>query len=86
MMLPPDEFDEVEIEPYDVPRGTCPWCGSWEVRHFVVGLPAGPEVMEGDARVGRVGGLCSSRIRPRVPPLRLRLDLVSRRSPRVDSR
>ena len=47
MMLPPDEFDEVEIEPYDVPRGVCPRCGSSEVRHIVIGLPAGPEVMEG---------------------------------------
>ncbi|QBR91830.1 hypothetical protein EXE57_05735 [Nocardioides euryhalodurans] len=45
MMLPPDD---VEREPYDVPRGACPACGSDDVTHLVIGLPSGPEAMEGD--------------------------------------
>ncbi len=45
MMLPPDELDGQEVEPYDLPRGTCPRCGSGNVRHLIVGLPAGPEPM-----------------------------------------
>lgn len=35
-----------EPEPYNVPRGTCPRCGSGEVRHHVIGLPAEPEAMD----------------------------------------
>jgi hypothetical protein len=38
-MLPPSP----EVEPYDVPRGTCPRCGSWRVRHHIIGFPPPPE-------------------------------------------
>jgi len=31
MMVPPDELDGHEVEPYDLPRGTCPRCGSGDV-------------------------------------------------------
>lgn len=29
--------------PYVVPRGSCPACGSGEVIHLVIGMPANPE-------------------------------------------
>ncbi len=45
MMLPPDDL---EREPYDVPRGLCPTCGSDDITHLVIGMPAGPEGVEGD--------------------------------------
>jgi hypothetical protein len=45
MMLPPDKFDGHEVVPYDLPRGTCPRCASAEVRHLIIGFPAGPEPM-----------------------------------------
>jgi hypothetical protein len=35
-----------EVEPYDVPRGTCPRCGSRAVRHLVIGFPAHPEALD----------------------------------------
>jgi hypothetical protein len=35
-----------EIEPYDLPRGTCPECGSGDVRHLMIGMPADPESMD----------------------------------------
>ncbi len=41
MMLPPDEFDHADFKPYHVPRGTCPRCGSNDIRHLIIGLPAG---------------------------------------------
>jgi hypothetical protein len=44
-MLPPDGADEA---PYDFPRGTCPSCGSGAVIHLVIGMPSGPDVMDGD--------------------------------------
>lgn len=47
MLLPPDQLAADESEPYDVPRGTCPRCGSNDVRHLIIGLPAGPEPMSG---------------------------------------
>lgn len=43
MMLPPDEFDHADFKRYHVPRGTCPRCGSNDIRHLIIGLPAGPE-------------------------------------------
>jgi hypothetical protein len=42
-MLPPDRWDRSEpAEPfeYDVPRGTCPRCGTDRVVHLVIGMPA----------------------------------------------
>jgi hypothetical protein len=45
MMSPPDEFAGDAVESYDSPRGTCPRCGGGEVRHLIIGLPAGPEPM-----------------------------------------
>lgn len=45
MMLPPDDL---EREPYHVPRGICPTCGSGDITHLVIGLPTGPDVMTGD--------------------------------------
>ena len=35
-----------EPEPYDVPRGTCPSCGSRAVKHLVIGYLEHPESME----------------------------------------
>ncbi len=32
--------------PYDVPRGTCPECGSGAVKHLVVGYLVDPEAMD----------------------------------------
>lgn len=32
----------------DTLRGTCPVCGSGEVRHLVIGMPAGPDLMDDD--------------------------------------
>ena len=49
MMLPPDDFDADDFEPYDVPRGSCPRCGSNDIRHLVIGLPVGPEPMNSRA-------------------------------------
>lgn len=45
MMLPPDDL---EREVYDVPRGICPTCKSGDITHLVIGMPSGPEAMEGD--------------------------------------
>jgi hypothetical protein len=38
-MLPPGP----EAEPYDVPRGSCPRCGSRRVRHHIIGFPPPPD-------------------------------------------
>jgi hypothetical protein len=46
MPIMSDAIYEPDPEPYDVPRGTCPECGSGAVRHHVIGMPAHPEVME----------------------------------------
>lgn len=46
MMLPPELCEDVEYPPYDVPRGTCPRCGSADVRHLIIGMPSGPAVMD----------------------------------------
>jgi hypothetical protein len=32
---------------YDVPRGTCPACGSGEVIHLVIGMPSDADVLRG---------------------------------------
>lgn len=45
-MLPPGGAEQ---SPYDLPRGTCPTCGSDDVIHLVIGMPSGPDVMDGDA-------------------------------------
>jgi ribosomal protein S27AE len=43
MMYPlNDHLDDSSSVPYDIPRGTCPRCGSAEVRHLVIGMPTGP--------------------------------------------
>jgi len=77
MMLPPDEFDNADFKPYAVPRGTCPRCGSNDIRHLIIGLPAGPEPVNSTPGVGRLGGLRSPRTRPRVQPLRVSMDRES---------
>jgi hypothetical protein len=57
-----------EPEPYDVPRGTCPECGSRAVKHLVIGYLEHPESMETTpAWVERVG--CLHPEQPRVPAL-----------------
>jgi hypothetical protein len=38
-----DAINGYEPEPYDVPRGTCPECGSRAVKHLVAGVPGSPE-------------------------------------------
>ena len=45
MLLPP-ELDGHEVAPYSRPRGTCPRCGSGDVNHLVIGMPALPESMD----------------------------------------
>jgi hypothetical protein len=47
MLPPPSGFEDLEVEPYDVPRGTCPRCGSGNVRHLVAGVRGAPEWTEG---------------------------------------
>jgi len=47
MMLPPGVGDDTVSAPYDVPRGTCPACGSGKVTHLVIGMPSGPAAMDG---------------------------------------
>ena len=42
MMLPLDELDGHEVESYDIPRGTCPRCGSVDIRHLLIGRPRRP--------------------------------------------
>lgn len=44
MMSPPDPADEAE--PYEVPRGVCPGCGSHAVTHLVIGFLADPDAMD----------------------------------------
>lgn len=44
-MLTPHDIYAEDFEPYDVPRGSCPRCGSNDIRHLVIGLPTGPEPM-----------------------------------------
>ena len=46
MSIMSDAIYEPEPEPYDVPRGTCPECGSGAVKHFVIGYLVHPEAME----------------------------------------
>lgn len=45
MMISPDAYGH---EPYDEPRVTCPVCDSSEVTHLVIGMPPGPDAMDGD--------------------------------------
>lgn len=58
MMLPLDELDGHEVEPYDIPRSTCPRCGSGDIRRLLIGRPTGPHPMNSTpdwvARVGCV--------------------------------
>jgi hypothetical protein len=35
-----------EPEPYALPRGSCPRCGSGDVRHLMIGMPAHPQSMD----------------------------------------
>ena len=42
-------WDDWEDPPYAVPRGSCPRCGSGEIEHLVVGLPAGPDDHESES-------------------------------------
>jgi hypothetical protein len=39
-----------ELEPYALPRGTCPRCGSGDVRHLMIGMPAHPQSMDSTPR------------------------------------
>jgi hypothetical protein len=45
MLLRSDELDG-QIEPYDLPRGDCPGCGSGDVGHLWIGMPALPGSMD----------------------------------------
>lgn len=47
MMLSPGGTGADDVTPYDLPRGSCPVCGSGAVRHLVIGLPADPEAVTG---------------------------------------
>ena len=42
MMEPRNEQGDDHVRRYRVPRGKCPRCGGRDVRHLVIGLPAGP--------------------------------------------
>jgi hypothetical protein len=45
MVLPSDELDR-QVELYDLPRGICRRCGSGDVRHLWIGMPALPGSMD----------------------------------------
>lgn len=45
MVLPLDELDGHEVQSHDIPRGTCPRCGSRDIRHLLIGRPAGLKPM-----------------------------------------
>ena len=47
MMLPPDGREPLRPARYDVPRGTCPRCGTDQVVHLVIGMPSQSD----DARI-----------------------------------
>lgn len=47
-MMLSGEGDRARSEPYRVPRGTCPKCGSSDVIHLIIGLPMDPEAGAGD--------------------------------------
>ena len=46
MSLPDMAAPDTGAEPYDVPRGTCPECGSRAVKHLVIGYLEHPEAMD----------------------------------------
>jgi hypothetical protein len=46
MSISRDAVAGYEPEPYDVPRGTCPECGSRAVRHLMIGYPVDPEALD----------------------------------------
>jgi hypothetical protein len=46
MTLSRDTGPDSEAEAYDVPRGTCPGCGSRQVRHHLIGEPVDPSAMD----------------------------------------
>lgn len=51
MMPPPPELGgrpSAPAAPYSEPRGTCPSCGSEEVTHLIIGMPARPDDGAGD--------------------------------------
>jgi hypothetical protein len=43
MTISRDTGPGFDVDPYDVPRGTCPSCGSGRVRHHIIGYPPPPE-------------------------------------------
>jgi hypothetical protein len=45
MLLTSDELDR-QVELYDLPRGICPRCGSGDVWHLWIGMPALPGSMD----------------------------------------
>ena len=54
-ILPPDRWDVGEPMPYDVPRGTCPRCGTDQVVHLVIGMPLPDDLMDGPDWVSWIG-------------------------------
>jgi len=46
MSISRDAVFGYEPEPYDVPRGNCPRCGSGRVKHHVFGYPVDPQALD----------------------------------------
>ena len=68
-MLMPPELAGRGVEPYDVPRGTCPRCGSGDVRHLVIGMPALPESMSATPDWVEWWGACTPGTTASVTPV-----------------
>ena len=54
-ILPPVTGDRNEAVAYEVPRGTCPRCGTDQIVHLVIGMPTSADVMTGPDWVSWVG-------------------------------
>ena len=54
-ILPPDMWDRGEPVEYDVPRGTCPRCGTDQIVHLVIGMPTSADPRTGPDWVSWVG-------------------------------
>ena len=54
-ILPPLLREPSHDVVYDVPRGTCPRCGTDQIVHLVIGMPTSADVMTGPDWVSWVG-------------------------------
>ena len=54
-ILPPDMWDRSEPVEYDVPRGTCPRCGTDQIVHLVIGMPTSADATTGPHWASWVG-------------------------------